>query len=36
MQDSEPSWLVMVDRGATTMWEALGRNEARTEQRASR
>jgi alpha-L-rhamnosidase len=22
MQDSEPSWLVMVDRGATTMWEA--------------
>ncbi|MGX1163043.1 alpha-L-rhamnosidase [Arthrobacter sp. SLBN-100] len=21
MQDSEPSWLVMVDRGATTMWE---------------
>ena len=22
LQDSEPSWLVMVDRGATTMWEA--------------
>ncbi|AXJ10973.1 alpha-L-rhamnosidase [Arthrobacter sp. PM3] len=22
MQDTEPSWLVMVDRGATTMWEA--------------
>ena len=22
MQDSEPSWLVMVDRGATTTWEA--------------
>ncbi|MCU1519225.1 MAG: alpha-L-rhamnosidase, partial [Pseudarthrobacter sp.] len=22
MQDSEPSWLVMVDRGATTVWEA--------------
>lgn len=22
MQDSEPSWLVMVDRGASTMWEA--------------
>ena len=22
MQDSEPSWLVMVDRGATTIWEA--------------
>ncbi|MGO4187527.1 family 78 glycoside hydrolase catalytic domain [Pseudarthrobacter sp. TAF60_1] len=21
MQDSEPSWLTMVDRGATTMWE---------------
>jgi alpha-L-rhamnosidase len=21
MQDSEPSWLAMVDRGATTMWE---------------
>ncbi|MDV8147643.1 family 78 glycoside hydrolase catalytic domain [Arthrobacter sp. B10-11] len=21
MQDSEPSWLVMVDRGATTVWE---------------
>jgi alpha-L-rhamnosidase len=21
MRDSEPSWLVMVDRGATTMWE---------------
>jgi alpha-L-rhamnosidase len=21
MQDSEPSWLLMVDRGATTMWE---------------
>ncbi|CAI3797361.1 alpha-L-rhamnosidase [Pseudarthrobacter sp. MM222] len=21
MQESEPSWLVMVDRGATTMWE---------------
>ncbi|WP_258804553.1 alpha-L-rhamnosidase [Pseudarthrobacter sp. NS4] len=21
MQDTEPSWLVMVDRGATTMWE---------------
>ncbi|RKR29871.1 alpha-L-rhamnosidase [Arthrobacter oryzae] len=22
MQDSEPSWLAMVDRGATTVWEA--------------
>ncbi|BCW71056.1 alpha-L-rhamnosidase [Arthrobacter sp. NicSoilB8] len=22
IQDSEPSWLVMVDRGATTVWEA--------------
>jgi alpha-L-rhamnosidase len=21
LQDTEPSWLVMVDRGATTMWE---------------
>ncbi|MEP6562524.1 MAG: alpha-L-rhamnosidase C-terminal domain-containing protein, partial [Nakamurella sp.] len=21
LQDSEPSWLVMIDRGATTMWE---------------
>ena len=21
LQDSEPSWLVMVDRGATTVWE---------------
>ena len=20
-QDSEPSWLVMIDRGATTVWE---------------
>lgn len=23
-QDSEPSWLVMVDRGATTVWEEWG------------